>query len=456
MKFFRWMLSNLILIIIVLSLVYVYVYWDDLAGDDTPAGKIIASLSEEYTEVRDFVAAIKAKNSDSTAPSSEAAADESTDVTLASTEQLTTADSETPVSAVQTDNYYDAPAPAPAQRAGNYYNAPAQAPVQPSANYYNSPGTAPAKPTGNYYNAPTPAPVQPTGNYYNAPAQAPVQPSANYYNSPGTAPAKPTGNYYNAPTPAPVQPTGNYYNAPAQAPAQPSGNDYNAQGAAPVQPSGKYYNDPATTPAQSASESTAELVDEPALNTDEQAAATQLTPDTAATEERFVSPEIERALNRVSIDGKISGGSSEPDLPASSTPAMPQPQLDQTAASEPPSATNQASDTVTGIDAQTRALWLDARRAFLKRDYETCERNYENLIAANKDNMDAYGELGNVYFNQGKREKAAAAYYEAAAIMIKKGEVRRAASLSGLLHHLDPSKAQQLKSLLDSAMQPSS
>jgi len=427
MKFFRWMLSNLILIIIVLSLVYVYVYWDDLAGDDTPAGKIIASLSKEYSEVRDFVAAIKAKNSDSTAPSSEAAADESTDVALASTEQSTTADSEAPVSAVQTDNYYDAPAPA--QRAGNYYNAP------------------------------TPAPVQPSGNYYNAPAQAPVQPSANYYNSPSTAPVKPTGNYYNAPTPAPVQPSGNYYNAPAQAPAQPSGNGYNAQGAAPVQPSGKYYNDPATTPAQTASESTAELVDEPALNTDEQAAATQLTPDTAATEERFVSPEIERALNRVSLDGKISGGSSEPDLPASSTPAMPQPQLDQTAASEPPSTTNQASDTVTGvsgIDAQTRALWLDARRAFLKRDYETCERNYENLIAATKDNMDAYGELGNVYFNQGKREKAAAAYYEAAAIMINKGEVRRAASLSGLLHHLDPSKAQQLKSLLDSAMQPSS
>ncbi|MGB5397194.1 MAG: hypothetical protein WBN96_08600 [Gammaproteobacteria bacterium] len=406
MKFFRWMLSNLILIIIVLSLIYVYVYWDDLAGEDTPAGKIIASLSEEYTEVRDFVAAIKAKNSGGETPSTEVVADEATDLTLATTEQSATAGSETLASAVQADNYYKAPAPA--QRAGNYYKAPSPAPVQSSDNYYN---------------APAPAPVQPSANYYNAPA--PVQPSGNYYN----APARRAGNYNNAPSPAPVQPSGNYYNAPT------------------------------TAPAPTASESSAEMVDEPALTTDTQAAATESSPDEAAMEERFVSPEIERALNRVSLDGKISGGTAEPDLPSGSTPAIAQPQPDQAATSEQPSATNQAGNTVTGvsgIDAQTRALWLDARRAFLKRDYETCERNYENLIAANKDNMDAYGELGNVYFNQGKREKAAAAYYEAAAIMIKQGQIRRAASLSGLLHHLDQAKAQQLKSLIDSAMQPSS
>ncbi len=55
MKLIRWLLSNIILIAFVLALTYAYVYWDNLTGEDTPAGKMIAYLSVEYDEVREFL-----------------------------------------------------------------------------------------------------------------------------------------------------------------------------------------------------------------------------------------------------------------------------------------------------------------------------------------------------------------------------------------------------------------
>jgi len=55
MKFIRWLLSNIILIAFVLALTYAYVYWDNLTGEDTPAGKFIVYLSTEYEEVYEFM-----------------------------------------------------------------------------------------------------------------------------------------------------------------------------------------------------------------------------------------------------------------------------------------------------------------------------------------------------------------------------------------------------------------
>jgi len=55
MKLIRWLFSNIILIAFVLALTYAYVYWDNLTGEDTPAGKAIAYLSVEYDEVREFM-----------------------------------------------------------------------------------------------------------------------------------------------------------------------------------------------------------------------------------------------------------------------------------------------------------------------------------------------------------------------------------------------------------------
>jgi len=100
---------------------------------------------------------------------------------------------------------------------------------------------------------------------------------------------------------------------------------------------------------------------------------------------------------------------------------------------------------------QLRETWITARKAYYQRNYALSEQSYRQVIDNSRDNFDAYGELGNVYFNQGKDKEAAAAYFEAAAILIKKGQADRARSLMGLMRHLDRDKAVELQQLLDAA-----
>jgi len=129
--------------------------------------------------------------------------------------------------------------------------------------------------------------------------------------------------------------------------------------------------------------------------------------------DNFVSPKIEQQLNNVDKNGKV---------------------------------INQAIKTYAIRDS-----WITARKSFYQRKYELSEQSYRDVINNTTDNFDAYGELGNVYFNQGKNTEAAAAYFEAASILVRKGKVSRARSLMGLLKHLDDSKAADLQKLIDSA-----
>lgn len=143
----------------------------------------------------------------------------------------------------------------------------------------------------------------------------------------------------------------------------------------------------------------------------------QVTVDTAQTADKFaadkfVSPKVEQLLNNVDKNGKVIN-------PALKTYAI-------------------------------RDSWVTARKSFYQRKYALSEQSYREVINNTSDNFDAYGELGNVYFNQGKNTEAAAAYFEAASILVKKGQLSRARSLMGVLRHLDNSKAAELKKLIDS------
>lgn len=239
MKLIRWLLSNIILIAFVLALSYAYVYWDNLTGEDTPAGKAIAWVSEEFEEVQGLLAFLKL-------PDNEPQATEQT------TEQVTEAEV-TEQSVIET---------------------------QPE------------------------------------PELEPV-----------------------------------------------------VEQSADLQP-----------PA----------------------------------EDRYVTPEIEQSLSRVNDDGAATG----------------------TAETETQS---------------TRELWINARRSFHRRDFESSINSYEQLISRTQDNFDAYGELGNVYFNQGKMKQAAGSYYEAAVILVRLGQLQRANSLVGMLGSMDQEKARELQALISSA-----
>lgn len=96
-------------------------------------------------------------------------------------------------------------------------------------------------------------------------------------------------------------------------------------------------------------------------------------------------------------------------------------------------------------------LLMRARNAFHYRDYETAIASYQQLIKRAPDHFDAYIELGDVYSYQGKEKQAAAAYFEAAAILVRLGQVNRATVLMGPISRMDTDRARALLDLIDQA-----
>jgi len=255
MKLIRWLFSNIILIAFVLALTYAYVYWDNLTGEDTPAGKVIAYLSTEYDEVREFMDSYDLGGDDAGSVAvSEVAEAEPAPQTTASVPQLQ-------------------PLPPSQMRT------PQQQPVPPQA----------------------------------AMQQPPVRPPVRQ------------------PAPERVM--------PQQPPAMPM-----AQAPVPM---------------------------------------------------------------------------AKEDAAQEATPAK-----------------------------TTRELWINAREEYHRGNIEASINSYREVIANSTDNFDAYGELGNVYLNTGNTTEAANAYFEAAAILVKLGQVRRARSLLPMLGRLDRNKAEELNQLI--------
>ncbi|MGD8934114.1 MAG: tetratricopeptide repeat protein [Gammaproteobacteria bacterium] len=256
MKLIRWLLSNIILIAFVLALTYAYVYWDNLTGEDTPAGKVIAYLSTEYDEVREFLDSYDLGGGDAGDVAEPEAAEPEPAPKVAQTAS---------VPQVQTP-------PAPQRRP------PVQQPAPPQA-----------------------AVMQP-------PAREPVR-----------------------------------------------------------------------------------------------------------------QPAVERDMPQ------------EPAAPA---------QVPATAAKDETQQAGQPAKT-------TRELWISAREEYHRGNIEASINNYKEVIANSTDNFDAYGELGNVYLNTGNTREAANAYFEAAAILVKMGQIRRASSLLPMLGRLDRNKAEELNQLIN-------
>ena len=285
MKIFRWLFSNLFLILLIVVVIYSYMFWGNLAGKDTPAGKVIAYLSQEFVEVEEFFHAIEEKQS-----------------------QL-------------------------AER---------RAEPGPTAEL-------------NVNKANEVAAVEDAVAFNKNKQQQPVSISYNYNQ------------------------------------AQAKQNFAGADEAKTV----KITSMPAADETIQSTTLEAEVIE----------TKNEVVADT------YISAELESQLNK-GVQGKIFDA--------------------------PPA------------DTDVRAVWIKARKAFYQRNYALSEQSYQEVIDNTQDDFDAYGELGNVYFNQGKNEQAASAYFEAAAIMIRKGQERRAKSLLGLLRHLDKSKAEELQKLIDS------
>ena len=320
MKVIRWFLSHIVLIILVVVVIYGYMFWGNLIGENTPAGKAIAYLSDEFVVVEEFVEAVKEKQAQlsSESPSSEGQSSKGGAAESGTSEQADeSVASSAPPHKVTTVAGNEKPA----------QSAPAQlAPTQQTV------ATAPVLTQSRQ--APQPMPNRPMSNRQGREAASRIQSSANADSSSSRA-------------------------------------NINDGVAGALVPSAPKYSDV------------------------------------------FVSAKVEQQLDYVDGGGKVIAPSQQ------------------------------------AVDVRTS--WITARKSFYQRKYDLSEKSYQDVIDNTPDNFDAYGELGNVYFNQGKNKQAAAAYFSAASILIEKGQANRARGLLGLLRHLDKDKADELQKLITSA-----
>ena len=91
-----------------------------------------------------------------------------------------------------------------------------------------------------------------------------------------------------------------------------------------------------------------------------------------------------------------------------------------------------------------RDLLINARNAFIRGAMSESEKFYIELTQLDNDNPDIFGELGNVYYSQGKWDEAGLAYYEAAERLITDGNYNQVTYLQQVIKGLSPAYAEKL------------
>ena len=79
----------------------------------------------------------------------------------------------------------------------------------------------------------------------------------------------------------------------------------------------------------------------------------------------------------------------------------------------------------------------DAREAYWQQDLLKAERLYRILTKSENADIDAWGELGNLYYMQARWKEAANAYAEVALRLIDKKEMQQAAFFHRLVSQMD-------------------
>ena len=91
-----------------------------------------------------------------------------------------------------------------------------------------------------------------------------------------------------------------------------------------------------------------------------------------------------------------------------------------------------------------RELLAAARRAYWNHDIPLAIQHYQALAQAYPNDPDVFGEMGNIYYEQGEYEQAGRAYYEAGLLLLRRGQHTRARELAGLIEKTAPKYAQDL------------
>lgn len=146
--------------------------------------------------------------------------------------------------------------------------------------------------------------------------------------------------------------------------------------------------------------------------------------------------------------------------PVSAPDEEPAPPAETAVPESPPVTATKVQPDVSGAAQSTPAptgevkpyeLLAAAREAFWLHNYDDAEKNYRALTELEPQNPDGFGELGNMYFSQGRWEEAAAAYYEAGTRLISEGRLDPARELVNVIRGLNGQQADELNTLITSA-----
>jgi hypothetical protein len=138
----------------------------------------------------------------------------------------------------------------------------------------------------------------------------------------------------------------------------------------------------------------------------------------------------------------------------------PEPSVETAVPESPPVMAAEMQPDVSGAAQSTRGptsevkpyeLLAAAREAFWLHNYDDAEKSYRALTELEPQNPDGYGELGNMYFSQGRWEEAAAAYYEAGTRLVSEGRLDPARELVNVIRGLNGQQADELNKLITSA-----
>ena len=123
---------------------------------------------------------------------------------------------------------------------------------------------------------------------------------------------------------------------------------------------------------------------------------------------------------------------------------------DQEVASAEPETTTQPEQAAVSSDKQAvvkshAQLINEARMAFQAGNPDQAVSLYQELAELNPDDPNVYGELGNVYYAQGKWKQAGQAYYEAATRLLQHGQTGQVHYLYMVIQGLDQESAEKLR-----------
>jgi hypothetical protein len=174
---------------------------------------------------------------------------------------------------------------------------------------------------------------------------------------------------------------------------------------------------------------------------------TTVTPETGAAPSAAAEPAMEVAAPEPREAAEEPGTGAAPAAEAETVPEAGVP-----ASETAPTPTDETIGTEAEIAAmRPYQLLAKAREAFWLRDYEVAEKHYRALTQREPDNPDGYGELGNMYFSQGRWDEAAATYYEAGIRLIDEGLFTRAGQMVEIIRGLNGEQAGDLERQIEAA-----